>query len=154
MSWVVDQAGSRTAYNTNRSAFWRVIRRTCRDLVDGAHEFPEWSSHICWTNLFKVSPSKGRNPTGTLSSSQREAAAELLAQELFEWRPTRVLVLTGWSWFAPFAPRLGVHLRRTAALVDAVEAVGTSADCRWVIAKHPERKPEDAAVEQILRHFA
>jgi hypothetical protein len=120
-------------------------------LTEGAG--PEWSSQLCWTNLFKVSPAQGRNPSGTLRRAQQTGCAELLAQELLEWQPERVLVLTGWSWFAPFASRLGVDVRQVGTSADPVEAVGASGACRWVIAKHPERKPEDAAVEQILRGF-
>jgi len=62
----------------------------------------------------------------------------LLAREIVELNPSRVLVLTGRWWFEPFAERLGLAVDWGAGLVEGVADDGS---CRWVIAPHPQGKP-------------
>ena len=115
-------------------------------------EPPDWSSHLCWTNLLKVAPADGGNPEGKLRQAQIASSVDLLAIEIAEFRPSRVLVLAGWDWFGPqFAD--GLRLRIERRQQSFVEGVATDSGCRWVVAKHPERKAEDPAVEEILAAF-
>jgi hypothetical protein len=148
MSWVDKQAGPGDYYNTNRSAFWRVIRRIAEAVVEGQAGSRSVLGSIAWSNLYKVAPASGGNPPSSLMRLAGSRSARLIRREIEELQPRRVLALVGWSWFAEFAPQLALAVERRDG--GPVEAVASAPGQRWVIAKHPERKPEDAAVTDIV----
>lgn len=97
MRWIEGQAGVREGYNTNSSAFWRVIRKV------SVNFYPEdWSSHVAWSNLCKVAPSGGGNPSNRLYSAQLDACLEILMEEIKFLSPRAVVILTGESWSGDF----------------------------------------------------
>jgi hypothetical protein len=150
MLWVTDLAGrTENPYNTNRSAFWRVLRA----LMFVAHEDPAhrlvWPSFLTWTNLYKVSPAAGWNPGADLQVAQRGLAIRLLQREVHEYRPKRVLALTG-GWIRPFEDDLGLELTWDSGLV---EATGRRNRTPWVVAKHPMGKPAELFVAEVLEAF-
>ena len=146
MAWVTDLWGARQGYNTARSAFWRVIRRIISG--DGPVDM-NWSSRLVWTNLYKLSPAAGWNPGGDLQRAQRGRAVQLLARELEELSPKRVLALTG-SWIAPFGAELELRLEARRGLV---EGLGRRRGAAWVVAKHPMGKPGSAFVYAVLAGY-
>ena len=150
MAWVTDLAGPNDVYNTNRSAFWRVLRRIVLSDTSTGLDDARWSSRLAWTNLYKVSPGAGWNPGADLQRAQRRSAIELLLREIEEFAPRRVLALTG-GWIGPFWDGLGLKLDPRSGLV---EAVGEKGDCAWVVAKHPMVKPEGPFVSEVLAAFA
>lgn len=92
MQWVENLEGDKK-YDTKRSAFWRVIKSVSK------HFYPEnWSSHVAWSNLCKVSPESG-NPGDTLFSAQFEACQKILKTELEILSPKVVVFLTA-KWDA------------------------------------------------------
>jgi len=144
MAWVCDQADPNASYNTNRSAFWRTSKR-----ISFPATVPEkWSSHLCWTNLYKIAPYEGRNPGSRICSLQFDTCADLLRYEIEAFRPKRVLIMTGRDWFEPFADRLGLRIRWRRGYV---EGTARQSNRRWVVTKHPERKREDRIVQGALR---
>lgn len=147
MAWVTDLWGSTEGYSTRRSAFWRVARR----LSGGDEPPPDWPSRLAWTNLYKVSPAAGWNPGADLQRAQRQAAGELLAEELRVLAPRRVLAMTGVNWIAPFIDPLGLELDTREGLVDGV---GHDPMRPWVVAKHPMTKPENRFVSEARAAFA
>ena len=150
MAWVTDLAGPNDGYNTNRSAFWRVLRRIVLSGTSTGLDDARWSSRLAWTNLYKVSPAAGWNPGADLQRAQRSFAIDLLSREIEEFAPRRVLALTG-GWIGPFWEGLGLNLDPRSGLV---EAVGKRCDCAWVVAKHPMVKPEGPFVTDVLGAFA
>ena len=59
-------------YSTARSAFWREVKLLVNAWNIADVDKPEWPSHLIWTNLYKVSPVNGGNPTGHLQKVQRD----------------------------------------------------------------------------------
>jgi hypothetical protein len=149
MLWVTDLAG-KTAhrYNTNRSAFWRVLRSLTLQLTDA--EPADWPSNLAWTNLYKLAPAAGWNPGADLQRAQREAAAALLAAEVEALKPARLIALTGRWWIAPIADSLGMSIDWRDGLV---EGVGTYGATKVVVARHPMGKPRDRLVAEVLAAF-
>jgi hypothetical protein len=146
MLWVTDLAG-KTAhrYNTNRSAFWRVLRSLTLQLTDAKPA--DWPSNLAWTNLYKLAPAVGWNPGADLQRAQREAAAALLAAELDALKPTRLIALTGRWWIVPFAEALGISIDWRDGLVEGVGMYGAT---KVVVARHPMGKPRDRLVAEVL----
>ena len=139
MAWVTDAWGRGGGeYSTARSAFWRHVRGVLASIDPNSAGDPSWSSRLAWSNLAKVAPSSGGNPTGNLLDVQLLEGHQLLTREIEELRPQRVLVLAGRQWFAPFAARMSLDVQWDQGLVEGVaQTRGTT----WVIAKHPQGKP-------------
>lgn len=139
MAWVTAAWGRGDgAYSTARSAYWRHARTVLAALDPSSASDAAWSSRLAWSNLVKVAPAAGGNPGGKLLHVQRRHGCALLAREIEEYRPRRVLVSTGRWWFEPFAEALGLDVSWQTGLVDGT---ATSHGTRWVIARHPQGKP-------------
>ena len=95
MDWITWSEGIRTRYSTDDSAFWRVSRRVRAGLIG---ESEDWPRDLAWTDLAKIAPWGGGNPTGRALQVQREHAPALFAREVAEIAPARVLVMAGRWW--------------------------------------------------------
>jgi hypothetical protein len=160
MLWVTKHWGSQKEYNTNKSAFWRVIREVTGALRIADIEKPSWPSYLMWSNLYRVAPASGGNPFAHLIDAQVDGCGELLDAEINEWKPKRVLFLTGGNWAERLRPLK--RARRLVAepsnkYVDAVMELDLVAPCntvRVVIAKHPQGKREAEMVGEIVAAFS
>ena len=141
MRWVTNAWGRPVGqYSTARSAFWRFVRSVLVATDPASRDDPLWSSRLVWSNLAKLAPWAGGNPGGALLEVQRELGPGLLAAEIDELRPRRVLVLTGRWWAEPYVDALGLGVDWRPGLV---EGVGMQGERGWVIAPHPQRKPRE-----------
>lgn len=153
MSWVVEKAGSRNGgYNTNRSAFWRVSRKVLETLYSEKGSEEQWSSHLCWSNLYKVAPLETGNPLKSSKKVQRKYSVELLKMELKAYGPKCVLVLAGEDWYKPFIEDLEVDIRKRSEN-SLVEKVGLRNGQAWVFAKHPQGRHEVHLVSEVKNAF-
>lgn len=147
MTWVEDHwPRPKGKYSTSRSAFWRMNRKVAAHF--GIEE-PGWSKHLAWTNLYKLAPAGGGNPSGELCRAQFAACKRLLRMEVERLKPSIVLALTGWGWIEPFLGELGAEVKATGGSL--VAAAGTIGDSRFVVAEHPQRKPEGEMVREVMR---
>jgi hypothetical protein len=154
MRWVSTAWGSTTDYNTRRSAFWRAIRRVVGALNIADIEDAAWPSCLIWSNLYKIAPVAGGNPSATLCSLQLNGCVSLLEEEFQTYRPRRLLFLTGIGWADPFVKHLTPSLT---VMPDSryVQAVGkmleSSHDAStMVVAVHPQGKPEGSWVQEVV----
>lgn len=93
MQWVENLAGNSKGYNTNKSQFWNVIKKTTQSL----EERQNWSSWIAWSNLYKFAP-QGGNPSGKLKVNQEEYCWKILDEEIDILKPKCIIFLTsGWE---------------------------------------------------------
>jgi len=157
MNWVVQSEGAKP-YNTRRSAFWRVMRNVSFNLFVGVNS-ERWSSSLIWSNLYKVSPSSGGNPSAKLIAIQLPFCIQLLRQELLQWTPKRLLFLTGWSWAAPFFQDGQIifaqeESRKFVEAVGYIQVSGSIHRIRTVIAPHPQSKDETSITQQIIKSFS
>lgn len=166
MAWVNEQWGhsgesscGEKVYNTRRSAFWRVIKEVLRKVDQksaGSDEWDsQWASQLTWSNLYKISA--GGNPTGYLKKAQRQGCIDMLKAEFAEYRPSKVLFLTGKDWAKPFLDGIehDVSTRRPTKYVEASGSIRIPNHevCVFVVAKHPQGKPEGCWVEEVLGAF-
>jgi hypothetical protein len=152
MTWVTEYDGIQHRYNTRRSAFWMVAKEVIQGLLGTLPSFAtDWPSHLCYSNLCKISPYDGSRLPGRLWRTQLKLCIDLLRLELEVWQPSRVLVLAGDDWYNPFIQALGVDILVT--LGDLVEGVGQYQGQKWILAKHPQGKRRDLFVRQSLESF-
>ena len=77
--------------------FWSYAEKIWRDLT-GDNNSVRWVDYIYWTNLYKISPANGGNPTDGQCKAQGEACREILRQEIEACRPTHILCFTDDNW--------------------------------------------------------
>lgn len=149
LGWVLEAWQRRGAgYKTSRSQFWETVRRVC---IEGRPDrVSDWPSYIAWTNLLKVAPWTGGNPGSRLRAAQRDMGFALLAREIEELNPRRVVVLAGRWWFAPFAEALGLDVRWQDGYV---EGIADEPKRRWVIAVHPMTRSPRAVAAEVNEAF-
>lgn len=158
MSWVTDSwENPDLDYNTKRSAFWRVIRSVVAESGIANVDENAWPSHLVWSNLYKVAPADGGNPGNALCYVQLDGCISLLLQELNDYRPRRLLLLTGLGWAEPFlkhvAPTLSSTL--TGGYVEAIAKIqhGSGDMTKVVVAAHPQGKSERVWVQEVMTAF-
>ncbi len=139
--------------NSKQSAFWRVVGRVSRSLIGNPEN---WWSHLVWSNLYKVAPSKGWNPSSGLRRIQKPFCKKHLAEEFRLWKPKRILFLTGWNWARSFICSVGKPVgSEHKGLVQWTGRIefpdGTSSQV--VVCVHPMGKPEDQLAGEVLTSF-
>lgn len=155
LEWVESSWGTSEGYNTKKSAFWRVVNKISKS-VNQLEDNEPWASKIVWSNLFKVAPSGGGNPSDSLCVSQFNACNELLKVEIEEFRPKYIVFLTGQDWFDGFlSENISLDSIAGAKWVDAqglLELNGSVS--KFVVAKHPQGKPESELLNEIVNALA
>jgi hypothetical protein len=154
LAWVSKMWGSHGEYNTATSAFWRVARGLVADLSTNSDASVPWTSSLVWSNLYKIAPRAGGNPSEKLVRLQVEACRMLLADEIIRFRPKNLVFLTGW-WAEPFLslPMLDnqamsdkpQYIHRKGLLRIDGETIG-----RYVVADHPQGKKEQILIQNAL----
>jgi hypothetical protein len=143
-------------YNTATSAFWRVIRSVTHALNVADTTQPDWPSYLIWSDLYKVSPAKGGNPTSGQIKLQHDYCVRMLEEEIRQWAPRRILFLTGVDWAKPFFA--GIGLRNGNELSGLVSYAGRAdfgkGVASLVVAPHPQGKPEGQIVAEVEKAFA
>lgn len=150
MKWVADSwhlPHGNGGYCTNRSAFWRVTRKLVGTLNVCDPEDVDWSSNLAWSNLYKLSPIKGWNPSGRVAQAQFDGCLELLKSELEILAPHRLTLATGWNWARPFLD--GLSYREVICGSGYVESVGYIGSASVVVACHPMTKKETKWVSEV-----
>jgi len=97
MSWLENHP----SYNWQRSAFWRVVSNVSQSYTQG-----EWFNGIAWTNLYKIAPYDGGNPSNRLCYEQLPICQKILKNEIEILSPKFVILLTGENWAKDFLPYL------------------------------------------------
>jgi hypothetical protein len=156
LSWVAKVQDSNGNYNPRRSAFWRVIKRI-RAKIDRDNCDPKWSSKLAWTNLYKIAPSRGGNPSPKLTRLQLEYCIEMLRLEVSCLSPKRILFLTGNNWAEPFIG--DVQKQNQSCEIDSldfkyVDVILKIPNLVIVVAKHPQGKPEEKYVCEVMKAFS
>ncbi len=169
--WVVDLWGTRGIFNTtykaaydpNRSAFWRTIRQVVeRFQLANIHGGP-WSSCIAYSNLYKIAPANGGNPSQGLSTLQLLHCQRLLDLEISIYKPKKILFLTGWLYWAKdllpnWTPTATFSTADTFPAFELVKAIGhmhygNDGVGKMVVAAHPQCKNESNWVNEVVRAF-
>ena len=160
MQWVANQWGATRIsgyYNSKTSAFWRVSHKLLGELGIVESDDKNWSSHLVWSNLYKVAPSSGGNPGKKLCDIQFDECVRLLQQELSTYRPKRLLLLTGLDWAEPFLrdiekPSLSSpNFKYVEAY--AQKYLSDGGTTKIVVAAHPQGKKESDWVKEVFDAF-
>jgi hypothetical protein len=150
MDWVKMSWGNTgPGYNSKKSAFWRVIHNIMNQL--GYEE--DWSNNFIWSNLYKIAPADGGNPSAKLIKLQKEKCVQLLREEFLLWKPKIILFLTGMNWAGNFIKDI-TEIEINSVTEGLVEGTGVirinNQIGKVIIAKHPQGKNESEMVNEIM----
>lgn len=149
MKWVEDSAGSKDRYNTNKSAFWRVVKRIAHGIYP-----EEWYSHIAWSNVCKVAPWEGGNPNNALYYAQLDSCQKIFEVEMKVFSPKVVIMFTGYDWAKDFLEYLNKGQAPTCIEQlkwDKYECCVYLIDGTYfMVTRHPQGKKEDPHAECII----
>jgi len=161
--WVsTDWNGSpNNKYKVRTSAFWRVIKKIVERLDLPNIIKPDWPSFLVWSNLYKISPGEGGNPSDKIKKLQCDYCRQLLALEVETYCPEKILFLTGYQWWAkPFmegwTQDIQLTLKNEYKYIEAIGAsvLPNSGRGKVVVAPHPQGKKETELVNEVVRAFA
>jgi len=156
LMWVQDHWGS-LSYpdpNTKKSPFWRTAKMLMSELGIVPSDSTEWPSKLAWSNLYKVAPKIGGNPGDYLKSVQRNQCAELLMQEIADFKPKLIVFVTGLDWAERFLDSSAFTLDSAPLSNGTVQAAGSvsiggAVSGRFVVAVRPDRRKEQAWVQEV-----
>ena len=149
MQWVENLWGNENGYNTNNSAFWRVIKAVA------SHFNPEpWYSHIAWSNVCKVAPWDGGNPNDTLYYAQLKDCKKIFETEIKLLSPKVVVMLTGESWSKDFLRYLNSEHETKSICKDSWDGY----ECKvyqingttFIRTEHPQGKKENIHIQCLI----
>lgn len=152
MVWVEESASPDSGYNTNSSAFWRVIRSVAKEF------YPDNElQKIAWSNLCKIAPAES-NPSDTLYYGQLPSAAKVMSAEIDYFSPKHVVLLTGEGWALPFLRQI-FGTDELKVVDSAIFGGASSYDIKvyendgvyYYVSEHPQGKNESTHVEALVK---
>lgn len=150
MKWVNNLEGNKDpkGYNTRKSAFWRVIKQVSEKV------YPDkWYDNIAWSNLCKIAPSEGGNPSDSLYYSQLKDCQLILKKEIEILSPKYVIMLVGQNWAKDFMRYLNdnqeTHRIETVKWGNYEVIVYAIKGAIYLISEHPMGKPEQVHIEAL-----
>ncbi|MGN1249852.1 MAG: uracil-DNA glycosylase family protein [Candidatus Spyradocola sp.] len=141
-------------YALSGSPFWRTSQRIW-EALSGNPDFQNseqlrWLDCIAWTNLYKLAPKDGGNPTETMKKKQLSACREILRAEIAYFKPTHILFVTGYrGWFEPFQDLFDADFSPVPQNVEA--AAVTKNGLKIAVTCRPERRRESAYIEAVTQ---
>lgn len=146
-------------YLLSRSAFWRTAKRVWSKL-SGVDEL-RWVEHIVWSNLYKVAPKVSGNPTTGMCNIQQVICKELLKEEIELYKPTHILLVTGWNWLCWRGEDSFLSIFEDAKQTGERYVAGTAyyklsdnSRIPVVITNRPECLKNDQYVDEVLKWFS
>lgn len=150
MQWVEDSEGPGNDYNTNSSPFWRVVRAVTQE-----YHPTNWSSYVAWTNVCKVAPWVGGNPSESLYQAEIKDCEDIFKKEVEALSPKVIVFLTSYVW----AKDILTSLNNSIAPKE-IKSVdwGDKFNCKTynlngiscIVTEHPQGKPEKEHVETLI----
>ena len=152
MQWVENYAGAENDYNTNKSAFWRTIKRVAQAI----YHVDNWSSNIAWSNLYKMAPYEEGNPIEYIKQDQLPYCKKIFKAELDVLQPKFVVLLTS-EWEKDF-----LYYLNNESTTHSIEKVKWNNDrfeikiycindIYFIASQHPQGKPEKEHVEVLSK---
>lgn len=150
MQWVKDLEGVNDTYNTNKSAFWRVIKK----ISTKNHPDESWFSHVAWSNLYKIAPFNGGNPSDGMIKEQLGSCQLILQKEIEQLKPKCVVMFTS-GMEKDFLKFLNGNKEPNSTETITWDGYETKLfvinDLKYIVTPHPQGKDESKNVEAVLK---
>ena len=151
MTWVYDSVRQHwDNYNTNRSAFWRIICGVASAFYPHGDEL----SYVAWSNVCKIQRAGGKNPTGKMFALQIKTCEKILDKELEVLRPRIVVLFIGEYGKREILTYLNggtmpVRVEKKAWVRYFARAYSIR-DVVYICTEHPQGKPEKEHIDCLV----
>lgn len=152
LDWLNDDWNNKEKnYKLYRSAFWNVSYKFIQRQFEKNDS--NWQNIIAWSNLMKISPAEGWNPTTPEWSWQLDTSVKLITKEIEELSPKYVLMLTGLDWSEDFTKAFQEHDDHKPYYNDTVKAVYIHHKTKIIVTDRPEGKIQEEFVKDVSDHI-
>lgn len=86
-------------YYYAKSPFLRMMRQLVGAFT---HSEDNWQQRIVWSNLYKIAPRKGGNPSWRMLRNDLDLYIELIKYEIKRYQPNIVIFVTDMDFFDPY----------------------------------------------------
>ena len=146
MKWVEDKQYYKV------SAFWRVVKAIIQNTICAGND---WYKHAVWSNLYKLSPTGGGNPSNSLCKKQLEICIDIFKKEIETFDPKFIVCLSGIGWYYDFLCGLNndtepvvVHEETWGDYKATIYRIGNR---YYIGSEHPQGKNERAHINTITK---
>lgn len=129
----------------SRSPFWQIAKGVAEGL--NLNNGNNWTNNIAWSNLYKIAPADGGNPSTREGNAQWPGVRYLLEKEIEQLKPEHILFVTGSDWSMEFLGNLDPYKG------DYVEETGWYKGAKTVICGRPEQKQREPFIAEVLEAF-
>jgi hypothetical protein len=136
----------------SKSSFWQATRDITNGLF-GNNDGMEWHNHIAWTNLYKIAPHEGGNPSNKEANAQWPHVKQLFEMEVQQFKPKYLLLMTDKSWSIDFIGTLAPYHDRKGKKGAFVQQTGHYLGVKTVVTTRPEGKVIEDFAEEVVRGF-
>lgn len=152
MQWVEDCEGNTQGYNSRRSAFWRVTKNISKEFYPN-----NWSAHVAWSNICKVTPFEKGNPSDALYYEQIEICNKILKIEIELLSPKIIILFTAENWAKDFLCYLN-NDKAPISIKDKYWGQNNQYQLKvylingrtYILTEHPQGKKEDLHTKAII----
>lgn len=165
--WRGEVDGIIASYYYKRSKFWKLNYQVAtraadplfqdfyiRNPLDNCAFDAAWSQSVVWSNLYKVTFSKGGNPDSMIQKSIHDVSIRIVLREIDLLQPTQVLFNTGKNYFEEFfEDRFGLHqVSETGNVLYAGQySTFSGSKCKMVVCKRPDEWKAKYTNNDIIR---
>ena len=147
-------------YHYAKSPFLRMMRQLVGKFTNSEDN---WQRRIVWSNLYKIAPRKGGNPSWTMIRDDLGLYIELVKQEINQYHPDVVVFVTDMDFFEPYPNnkkypsfRRLVSEENCDKGLNYVRLYGSFIDnsaTKIIVSSRPERRPIKDVVEEIYEAY-
>ncbi|HMT29747.1 MAG TPA: hypothetical protein PKD91_10740 [Bacteroidia bacterium] len=130
----------------NRSPFFQVGKAVIQNLYPATKDV--WTHNVSWSNLYKIAPAEGGNPSTTDCDAQWPGVKYLFEMEVEQLQPKYILIISGTEWSKDFIGSLEKYNGKY------VEEIGWYKGAKVVVCSRPEQKPRGEFIEEVLQAFS
>jgi hypothetical protein len=134
-------------YRTHRSYFWNVVYKLVNKYYGSDENSWGWTRKIVWSNLYKVAPTAGENPSDTDCNWQWPGSLELVKMEIEQIKPKYCIFLTNLSWMEGFDDLMKNKINASNNLI---QYVGLYNNTTVIVTKRPFLGNSSFLVSEIL----
>lgn len=108
---------------------------------------------MAWSNLYKMSPALGNNPTEKECKLQIEYASKLIDKEIEELKPKNVVFITGDTWIKDVETNFLQNVDINWQDNDIIKWIGKYGNAKIIITSRPEGKPQQQFIDSLIKHL-
>ena len=151
----IDDKGNEKRYYYSKSPFWRLIKKVSIE-YNGEKD---WNEKFVWSNLYKVSPRRGGNPSWRFIKNKIPTYINIIKKEIETCNTSHILFITDMNWLNPYEQenlRFGNALNIEEIQGNSYKYVvgkGQYNGAKIVVCVRPEGRPTDEMLCEIKDVF-